>query len=454
MKNINLAKDNFQQINKLWLINRKAIFAFFLADISCIIISSILTNLLYSSNLITKIEVFILTIFWSAFSYIFGRYSTANINTVRIERINLLINHVQYMFVFYILSWVINNRLSDNYYFSYDTKFIFIISFFILKNILFRFIKYKLIKKLKNAHKWGFYGAHVDFESLNNLIDENYNIYQYKVEKINLGDNIKENFAGIILSKKFLDKESEKYLMLNILNKNIAVYFLDDWLEIRLNRIPFEYINIENLFKNFNRIKNNKLQMRLKRFGDVVLSILLLILTIPFLILSAILIWLSDQGPILYKQRRVGKDGKQFNLYKLRTMIINAEKGKPEWVKVKDKRVTLIGRILRRTRIDEIPQLICVLTGEMSLIGPRPERPEIEIDLKSQIYNYELRHLVKPGLSGWAQVNSNYAASLEGVKLKLSYDLYYISNQSIWLDLLILVKTIKVVFNLKGSEPM
>ena len=136
MKNINLSKDNFQQINKLWLINRKAIFAFFLADISCIIISSILTNLLYSSNLITKIEVFILTIFWSAFSYIFGRYSTANISTVRIERINLLINHVQYMFVFYILSWVINNRLSDNYYFSYDTKFIFILSFFILNNIL------------------------------------------------------------------------------------------------------------------------------------------------------------------------------------------------------------------------------------------------------------------------------------------------------------------------------
>ena len=117
-------------------------------------------------------------------------------------------------------------------------------------------------------------------------------------------------------------------------------------------------------------------------------------------------------------------------------------------------RITFIGKILRRTRLDEIPQLICVLNGDMSLIGPRPERAEIEVDLKSQIYNYELRHLVKPGLSGWAQVNSNYAASLEGVKLKLSYDLYYISNQSIWIDLLILIKTIKVVFNCQGSEPL
>ena len=135
-------------------------------------------------------------------------------------------------------------------------------------------------------------------------------------------------------------------------------------------------------------------------------------------------------------------------------MVIDAEKNGPKWVSIKDKRVTLIGKFLRKTRIDEIPQLICVLNGDMSLIGPRPERPEIEVDLKNSITNYELRHLVKPGLSGWAQVNSNYAASLDGVMLKLSYDLYYIANQSILIDLLILIKTMKVVFTAQGSEPI
>ena len=177
-------------------------------------------------------------------------------------------------------------------------------------------------------------------------------------------------------------------------------------------------------------------------------------MTFPILLISGILIWTTDKGSIIYKQKRVGKGGKEFYIYKLRTMILNAEKSGPKWVSINDRRITFIGKYLRKTRIDEIPQLICVLNGDMSLIGPRPERPELEVDLKTNIDNYELRHLVKPGLSGWAQVNANYAASIEGVQLKLSYDLYYIFNQSILIDFLILIKTIKVVFTAKGSDPI
>ncbi len=436
-----------------WLLNRKAMFAFFISDILCLFLAGFFTNFIYGSYLIKESEIILLALFWTAYSYIYGRYSSTNKNMNNLEIINLIPKQFQYLLVFYAISWIINNRVSANYYFSYDTKFIYFFIFFLTNSILFKFIRIKLTKKLEKTFKWGFYGSTNDFEALNNLLNKKHIENQFIIKKIDLVDINKYNFGGIILSKKFLDEDSERYFMLNILNRHINVFFLDDWLEIILNRIPFEYINIENLFKNFNRIKNNKLQTKLKRFGDVILSILLLIFTFPFLIISAIFIWFSDRGPIFYTQRRVGKDGKEFNLYKLRTMIINAERGTPKWVEVKDKRITFIGKILRRTRLDEIPQLICVLNGEMSLIGPRPERPEIEIDLKSKIHNYELRHLIKPGLSGWAQVNSNYAASLEGVKLKLSYDLYYISNQSIWIDLFILIKTIKVVFNCQGSEP-
>ena len=131
-----------------------------------------------------------------------------------------------------------------------------------------------------------------------------------------------------------------------------------------------------------------------------------------------------------------------------------SEKFGAVWASKNDARITNIGSFLRRTRIDELPQLASVLFGEMSLIGPRPERPDIEITLEENIPFYRLRNVIKPGLSGWAQVNANYAASIEGVKLKLSYDLYYIFNQSLFIDFLIFIKTIKVVFTGKGSDPI
>tara|TARA_Y100000589_G_scaffold235069_1_gene222462 strand:- start:2210 stop:3577 length:1368 start_codon:yes stop_codon:yes gene_type:complete len=455
MNNFNIDKKykHFQN-SYSWLIVRKAIFFYITTDILCIFIAGFITNYIYKSHIITNQEMIILMIFWTSLSYISGRYSREYNSNFNLKFKELVSKQIKYFFIFYIISWIINNRISANYYFSYDTNFIYILLFFSINSIFFQILNYKLIKRFKNQNKWFFIGNDSDYESLKNLVFRKNIKSSYTIEKFNLNNNLDNNCTGYILTNNYLSDGDERSFMSNILNKDIVIYFLDDWLELRLNRIPFEYINIENLFKNFNRTKNNKLQIRLKRLGDIVLSIILLVLTSPFLLLASILIWISDKGPILYTQVRVGKDGKEFNIYKLRTMIVNAEEGKPSWASKKDKRITLIGQILRRTRLDEIPQLICVLNGDMTLIGPRPERPEIEIELKSQIYNYELRHLVKPGLSGWAQVNSNYAASLEGVKLKLSYDLYYISNQSIWIDFLILIKTIKVVLNFQGSEPV
>jgi lipopolysaccharide/colanic/teichoic acid biosynthesis glycosyltransferase len=163
----------------------------------------------------------------------------------------------------------------------------------------------------------------------------------------------------------------------------------------------------------------------------------------------AVAIYMQDRGPIFYSQIRTGLFGEPFKIYKLRTMNHQAELNGPKWSDVGDNRITPIGKWLRRSRLDELPQLLNVIKGEMSLIGPRPERPELEDDLEAKIPNYRLRHLVRPGLSGWAQVNMAYVSSMEDAEVKLSYDLYYLRNYGLWLDILILIKTIKTV--LKGA---
>jgi len=183
----------------------------------------------------------------------------------------------------------------------------------------------------------------------------------------------------------------------------------------------------------------------------VLVSGTLLWSTASLLLTAALLIKLEDGGPIFYSQWRSGLDGKPIKVWKLRSMRIDAEQAGVQWSRRGDPRITRIGRLLRVTRLDELPQLWSVLTGTMSLIGPRPERPKIEKDLKRHIPHYRLRHLIKPGLSGWAQVNYPYGASLADSEKKLSYDLFYLRNPSFWLDLLILFKTIRLVFNARGA---
>ena len=150
---------------------------------------------------------------------------------------------------------------------------------------------------------------------------------------------------------------------------------------------------------------------------------------------------------------RNGYRGNSCKIWKLRTMRVNSETNGAQWAQRSDPRITSIGSFLRKMRVDELPQLIAVISGKMSLIGPRPERPEFDILLEKEIQNYKLRYLLKPGLSGWSQVNYPYGASIKDSSMKLSFDLYYLQNFSNLLDILILFKTIKLVFNLKGANP-
>jgi len=190
----------------------------------------------------------------------------------------------------------------------------------------------------------------------------------------------------------------------------------------------------------------------IKRGLDIVLSLCLLGFLSPLLVLTAVAIKFDSRGPVLYRQRRVGFGGKEFEVFKFRSMIANAEANGPQYAAVRDKRITPVGSIIRRFRIDEIPQAINVLRGEMSFVGPRPERPEFVRELEQEIPLYHCRHLVKPGITGWAQVKYEYAASVEGARTKLRYDLYYIRHSSPLLDLLIVLMTVRVALFGLGSR--
>jgi lipopolysaccharide/colanic/teichoic acid biosynthesis glycosyltransferase len=172
----------------------------------------------------------------------------------------------------------------------------------------------------------------------------------------------------------------------------------------------------------------------------------MLILTSPVMLATAILIKLESDGPILYRQNRVGMGGRTFSLLKFRSMHVGAEGlNDPQWARMNDSRVTRVGSVIRKLRIDELPQLLNVLRNHMSFIGPRPERPYFVERFCREIPFYSQRHLVKPGITGWAQIRYPYGASQEDARQKLSYDLYYIKNQTLFLDLIILIETVRII---------
>ncbi len=220
-----------------------------------------------------------------------------------------------------------------------------------------------------------------------------------------------------------------------------------------VHRLPVHHISDEWLLLDDGFSLNTRGSLRrLKRATDMLISLFLLTITSPVMLLSALIIRLESKGPIIYKQNRVGLHEKEFPVYKFRSMRIDAEKDGAVWASKNDTRVTRFGKFIRKVRIDELPQLYNVLKGDMSLIGPRPERMEFVTMLKESIPYYSLRHSIKPGVTGWAQVCYPYGASVEDARHKLEYDLYYIKNMSILLDLKIILKTIGVVLFPKGSR--
>jgi sugar transferase (PEP-CTERM system associated) len=235
--------------------------------------------------------------------------------------------------------------------------------------------------------------------------------------------------------------------------KGVTVVEMPNMFEFITGRIPVKHIHDGwLLFSDGFSLLNKEFIQRIKRLTDVVLSMFLITIFSPMVLISALLIKLESKGPALFIQKRMGKDEYVFNLIKLRSMYKNAEMNGPVWADQNDSRMTKVGRWIRRFRIDELPQLWNILRGEMSFIGPRPERPEFISMLEKQIPYYYLRHAVKPGLTGWAQVHYPYGASLEDAEIKLEYDLYYLKNMSLFLDFKIFLKTIGVILCRQGSR--
>jgi sugar transferase (PEP-CTERM system associated) len=242
---------------------------------------------------------------------------------------------------------------------------------------------------------------------------------------------------------------------------------MDTLLEMKLAGIQFDHlasvyeeytgkISVENLRPSWllfsDDLKHAALLGVWKRTFDVVVAFLGLVIGFPLMLLVAVVLKLTSRGPVFYHQTRVGKGGALFTVHKFRTMRPDAEAGTGAvWASPNDTRVTPVGRVLRRTRIDEMPQLWNVLKGDMSMVGPRPERPEFVAELARQIPFYGERHLIKPGVTGWAQVRYTYGASVEDALEKLQYDLFYLKNMSPVLDLLIMVDTVKTVVLRRGA---
>ncbi|MAG11999.1 MAG: hypothetical protein CMI52_04315 [Parcubacteria group bacterium] len=259
----------------------------------------------------------------------------------------------------------------------------------------------------------------------------------------------RENISTIVVSPKPMYAETVARELFETIFWYVEITDLVSFYESILGRIPVTALNemwfLENLQES-----QKKHYDTIKHLIDIVLALILGVLSVVLLPFVALAIYAEDRGPLFYKQKRLGKHGREFTMFKFRTMTIEAEKDGAQFAKHEDPRVTKVGKVLRKTRIDELPQLVNILRGDMTLIGPRPERPEFVEHFSEVIPFYTIRHLVKPGLTGWAQINNPYYATVGENMLKLQYDLFYIKNRSALLDARILLKTINTVLRWMG----
>jgi lipopolysaccharide/colanic/teichoic acid biosynthesis glycosyltransferase len=274
--------------------------------------------------------------------------------------------------------------------------------------------------------------------------DSNYKIHDLKFQ-------LKDEFDLVLLDHSGINKlrEEELQVINNLRVLGRPVYSLISFYESITGRIPLLHVSSDWFFNDhLFFVGKRKKFLLLKRTTDILISLFILPIALPFASIGMLLTKLTSFGPSLFKQQRMGRNGKPFYIYKIRTMIYNPNGHNAHTVK-NDNRITPLGNFLRKTKIDELPQLFNVLNGDMSLIGPRPEKVDIVRSLEIENPYYALRHTIKPGVSGWAQVNNPTATPNENLE-KLEYDLFYVKNMSIFLDIKILIKTIKVIFTLNS----
>ena len=312
-----------------------------------------------------------------------------------------------------------------------------------------RFAVRYFLQKWTEEPLWMIFGSEQDANIIQQDMHSIYGEGRYRIhQKIEVIVDEMQTSAvdGLVLMPESFDTDIENHL-LDLRFKGTRIFNVSEFYERYLFKVPLKFLDRTWFATSAEYgLINQEIPLRLKRLIDVVLACLLLALSAPIMLLAAIAIFLQDREAILYSQVRVGKQDANFKIYKFRTMITSAEKdGVAQWAAENDSRITPLGNFLRLTRIDELPQLFNVIKGDMSFIGPRPERPEFVQELEKNIPLYSYRHAVKPGITGWAQVMYRYGASEEDTRKKLEYDLYYIRNYSLMLDVFIVLRTIRVV---------
>jgi exopolysaccharide biosynthesis polyprenyl glycosylphosphotransferase len=352
-----------------------------------------------------------------------------------------------------------------NYIFSIERGGIFgrgvllgsLVIFWIL-HLLYRGLTLKIFNRLASRARWlvlldTSYRSHFEKELSRNLIPGSFHFF----DKTNLDtqafkNEVKKKWSGVIVGVPSKDLPAQAWdVLMTAKFEGISITSLSSFYETYWKKVPIfaldpKWFVTSEGFENISA----PVARRLKRLFDVVFAILLITLTFPVMLLTALIIKLESKGPAIYSQIRTGKGEKPFRIYKFRSMRTDAEKDGVQWAQKNDSRVTKVGRFIRKTRIDELPQLWNVLKGDMSVVGPRPERPEFNQELSQQIEFYNFRHTMQPGLTGWAQVLYPYGASIEDAREKLKYDLYYAKHFNLLLDLKILLKTVNVVLGRRG----
>ncbi|MFA5095626.1 MAG: sugar transferase [Candidatus Paceibacterota bacterium] len=386
----------------------------------------------------------ILLLIWLMTFYIIDLYSYTNINsTIENKKkllISALINVVLSLGIFYIFGSFFSITPKTN-------LFIFIAVFTIIDYLWRHFFSWFLKQKYNN-HKVLLISSSILNDSIIEHIEKHpqlgYSIRKCSKEEL-VGNTINYNeYTTIVVDNKSFADPTILKKSYNLVSKNIEIISLTDFYEKLLLRIPLDEIKEEwfiNEIKSKNYINDN-----IKNIIDKLLAIIGIIALSPLLLVVVFLIKISSKGPAVYKQTRIGKNNKKFILYKFRTMFIDAEKNGAQWCSKNDPRTTATGQFLRNTHIDELPQLFNILKGDISFVGPRPERPEFVQILEKEIPHYLFRQMIRPGLTGWAQIMFRYARSVMDSKEKFEYDLFYIKNRNILLDFGIIIRTIQIIF--------
>lgn len=411
------------------------------------------------------IWILLLVFYILFFGEVFELYNLKVASDIYLTLRSVLIT-VIFTLLFYVFTPIISPVLPQNriqiLYFALALLIPIVVNRFIYIHLIYspRFLKNILIianvnqvKNVVEVTKNKESNAIVAYISDANL-RENKTLKFIPTATINLEQIVSDNYVNeiIVSSKNFEFVNELNSQLIELFEKGMPIRSVDSFLEEETSRISETQLspNFYNYF-SFSKSHQNNLYLTFRRIFDIVCSligILFFLVFAPFVYISN---FFGNRGKLLYTQNRVGKRGVEFKIIKFRSMVSDAEKNGVVWAQKNDSRVTTFGKLLRKTRIDEVPQFFNVLKGEMSLIGPRPERPEFVEQLENELPFYAIRHVIKPGLTGWAQVMHPYANTIEDQHKKLLYDLYYIKERNILLDFKIVIKTISTILFFRGT---